>query len=359
MHRQCFRMFCHFRIASGTAQNGNTSATKTMCQEIMKLLPEVYFAPMLAGKLSEMRRQCIRMFSHLWITSGMAQNGNISATNIMCQEIMKMLLEVYFATMLAGNWSKRHRQCFRMFSHLRIASGTAQNGNTTATKIMGQEIVKLLLEVYFATMLAGNWSKMRRQSVRTFFHCRIASAMAQNGNTSAIKTMGQEIVKLLPEVYFATMLAGNWSKMHRQCFRMFSHLWIASGMAQNGNTTATKTMGQEIVKMLPEVYFATMLAGNWSKMRRQSSKTFSHCRIASGMAQNGNTTATKTMGQEIVKLLPEVYLAPMLARNWSKMRQQSFKTFRHFWIASGTAQNGNTSAIKIMGQEIVKLLPEI
>jgi len=33
--------------------------------------------------------------------------------------------------------------------------------------------------------------------------------MAQNGNTSAIKTMGHEIVKLLPEVYFATMLAGN------------------------------------------------------------------------------------------------------------------------------------------------------
>jgi len=48
------------------------------------------------------------------------------------------------------------RQCFRMFSHFRIASGTAQNGNTSATKTMGQEIVKLLLEVYFATMLAGN-----------------------------------------------------------------------------------------------------------------------------------------------------------------------------------------------------------
>jgi len=42
-------MFCHFRIASGTAQNGNTSAKKTMGQEIVKLLLEVYFAPMLAG----------------------------------------------------------------------------------------------------------------------------------------------------------------------------------------------------------------------------------------------------------------------------------------------------------------------
>jgi len=74
-----------------------------MGQEIMKLLPEVYFAPMLAGKLSEMCRQCIKMFSHLRIASGTAQNGNISATNIMCQEIGKMLAGVYFATMLAGN----------------------------------------------------------------------------------------------------------------------------------------------------------------------------------------------------------------------------------------------------------------
>jgi len=69
----------------------------------MKLLPEVYFAPMLAGKLSEMRRQCIRMFSHLRIASDTAQNGNISATNIMGQEIVKLLLEVYLAPMLAGN----------------------------------------------------------------------------------------------------------------------------------------------------------------------------------------------------------------------------------------------------------------
>jgi len=86
---------------------------------------------------------------------------------------------------------------------------------------------------------------------------------------------------------------------------------------------------------------------------------FSHFRIASGRAQNGNTSATKTMGQEIVKLLPEVYFAPMLAGNRSKMRRQSFRTFSHLWIASGTAQNANTSAMKIMGQEIVILLPEI
>jgi len=85
------------------AQNGNTSATKTMCQEIMKLLPEVYFAPKLAGKLSEMRRHCIRMFSHLRTASGMAQNGNTSATKTMGHEIVKLLPEVYFATMLARN----------------------------------------------------------------------------------------------------------------------------------------------------------------------------------------------------------------------------------------------------------------
>jgi len=245
------------------------------------------------------------MFCHFRIASGTAQNGNTSAIKIISQEIAKLLPEVYLAPMLAGNWFKMHWQCFRMFSHLRIASGTAQNGNTSAIKIMGQEIVKLLPEMYFATMLA--WSKMRRQSFRTFSHCRIASGMAQNGNTSATKIMCQEIMKTLPEVYFATMLAGNSSKMHRQCFRMFSHLRIASGMAQNGNTTATKTTGQEIVKLLPEVYLAPMLAGNWSKMRRQSFRTFCHFRIASGTAQNGNTSAIKIIGQEIMKLLPENY----------------------------------------------------
>jgi len=96
--------------------------------------------------------------------------------------------------------------------------------------------------------------------------------------------------------------------MHWQCFRMFSHLRIASGTAQNGNTSATKTMGQEIMKLLPEVYLAPMLAGNWSKMRRQCIRMFSHFRIASGTAQNGNTSATKTTCQEIVKLLPECIL---------------------------------------------------
>jgi len=127
----------------------------------------------------------------------------------MCQEIMKLLLEVYFATMLVGNLSKMRRQSFRMFFHLRIASGKAQNGNTSATKIIGQEIVKLLPEVCFAPMLAGNLSKMRRQSLRMFSHLRIASGKAQNGNTSTTKIMFQKIIKLPPEVYFATMLAGN------------------------------------------------------------------------------------------------------------------------------------------------------
>jgi len=97
--------------------------------------------------------------------------------------------------------------------------------------------------------------------------------------------------------------------MHWQGFRMFSHLRIALGMAQNGNTAATKIMCQEIVKFLPEVYFATMLAGKLFKMHWQSFKTFSHLQIASGMAQNDNTSATEIMGQEIVL---EVFL--MLAR---------------------------------------------
>jgi len=65
-----------------------------MCQEIVKLLPEVYFAPMLAGKLSEMRRQYFRMFSHLRIASGTAQNGNTSAIKIISQEIVKLLPEI-------------------------------------------------------------------------------------------------------------------------------------------------------------------------------------------------------------------------------------------------------------------------
>jgi len=60
---------------------------------------------------------------------------------------MKLLPEVYFATILAGNLFKMHRQCSKMFLYIRIASGTTQNGNTSATKIMGQEIVKLLLEI--------------------------------------------------------------------------------------------------------------------------------------------------------------------------------------------------------------------
>jgi len=175
---------------------------------------------------------------------------------------MKLVQEVYFADVLAGNLSKRGRQCFRMFAHLRIASGTAQNGNTSATKIMGQEIVKLLREVYFATRLDRNLSKMHWQFFKMFSHLQIASGTAQNGNTSANKIMGQEIVKLLPEIYFEDRLAGNLSQMRRQSFRTFSHFRIASGKAQNGNKTATKIMCQEIVKLLPEVYFTTMLAGN-------------------------------------------------------------------------------------------------
>jgi len=91
--------------------------------------------------------------------------------------------------------------------------------------------------------------------------------------------------------------------------------WIVSGTAQNGNTSATKRMGHEIMKLLPEVYFAPKLAGNLSKMHQQCIRMFFHLRTASGMAQNGNTSATKTMGHEIMKLLPEVFLAPMLARN--------------------------------------------
>ena len=93
----------------------------------MKMLPQVYFATMLAGKLSKMHQQSFKMFSHLRISSGMAKNGNTSATKIMGQEIM---LEVIF--MLAGILSSICRQCFRMFSHTRIAFGTAQNAEKSA-----------------------------------------------------------------------------------------------------------------------------------------------------------------------------------------------------------------------------------
>jgi len=74
--------------------------------------------------------------------------------------------------------------------------------------------------------------------------------------------MGQEIMKLLPEIYFEDRLARKLSRMCRHSFRTCSHFRIASGMALNGNTSATKIMCQEIVKLLPEVYFAPMLAGN-------------------------------------------------------------------------------------------------
>jgi len=226
-------MFSHFRIVSGMAQNGNTLATQIMGQEIVKLLPEVYFATMPAGKLSKMRRQCSTMFPHIRIAFGTTQNGNTSATKIMGQEIVKLLPKVYFATMPAGKLSKMHRQSFRMFSHLRIASSTAQNGNTSAIKVMCQEIVKLLPEVYFATMLARNLSKMRQQSFRMFLHIWIASRMAQNGNTSATTIMGQEIVL---EVFLT--LAGILSSICRECFRMFSHTQIACSTAQNAEKSA-------------------------------------------------------------------------------------------------------------------------
>ena len=180
MRRQCFRMFCHFRIASGMAQNGNTSATKIMCQEIMKTLPEVYFATMLAGTLSKMHWQSFKMFSHLRLASGTAhgsRNHEI-AGSVFCNNACRKLIQNASALfqnifplpdcvrhgpkwqyighknnvsrnreMLAGKLSKMRRQCFRMFCHFRIASGTAQNGNTSAIKIMGQEIVKLLPEI--------------------------------------------------------------------------------------------------------------------------------------------------------------------------------------------------------------------
>ena len=131
---------------------------------------------------------------------------------------MKLLLEVYFATMLAGNLSKMCQQSFRMFLHIRIASGTPQNGNTSATKIMCQEIMKLLLEIYFAHMLARKLSKIRRQCFTMFPHTRIAFGTTQNGNTLAAKIMCQEMVKLLLEVYFPDMLAGILSKMCQKCF---------------------------------------------------------------------------------------------------------------------------------------------
>jgi len=39
-----------------------------MRQKVVKLLQQVYFVDMLAGKLFKMRQQCFRMFSHTRIT---------------------------------------------------------------------------------------------------------------------------------------------------------------------------------------------------------------------------------------------------------------------------------------------------
>jgi len=48
---------------------------------MVKLMPEVHFAEMLARKLSRMRQQCFRMFLHTQIAFGTAQDAEKSAKN--------------------------------------------------------------------------------------------------------------------------------------------------------------------------------------------------------------------------------------------------------------------------------------
>jgi len=55
------------------------------------------------------------MFSLTWIAFGIAKNGNTLATGKKAQEMVKLLLEVFFATMLARKLSRMRWQCFRMF----------------------------------------------------------------------------------------------------------------------------------------------------------------------------------------------------------------------------------------------------
>ena len=80
--------------------------------------------------------------SGTWITLSTAHNDGRSPLKKICQEMVKLLQQVCFADMLAGELSKRCQQSFRMFPHTWVAFGNAQNGNTSAAKIMGQEIVK-------------------------------------------------------------------------------------------------------------------------------------------------------------------------------------------------------------------------
>jgi len=61
------------------------------------------------------------------------------------------------------------------------------------------------------------------------------------------------MVKLLPEVYFAEMLAGKLSQMHWQWFRIFFHTWITFRTPQNVGTLATKIIAQGMLKLLPEM----------------------------------------------------------------------------------------------------------
>jgi len=50
---------------------------------------------------------------------------------------VKLLPEMYFTDMFAGKSSKMHRQWFQKFSHTVIAFGTTQNGNKSAAKNNG------------------------------------------------------------------------------------------------------------------------------------------------------------------------------------------------------------------------------
>jgi len=220
----------------------------------MKLLPEVYFATMLAGKLSKMHWQGFRMFSHLqhspkWQYIGhnnnVSRNQEIAAKSVFCNYACRKLIQnasAGFQNVFPPPDCVGHGPKWQYSSHKNNVSRNCQISawslfcNNACQKII-QNASAVLWNIFpppdciqhgpkwqYIGHINNRSRNRAGQCFRTSSHLRIASGTVQNGNTSATKIMGQEIVKLLPEVYFATMLAGKLSKMHRQGFRMFSPL---------------------------------------------------------------------------------------------------------------------------------------
>jgi len=65
------------------------------------------------------------------------------------------------------------------------------------------------------------------------------------------------------------------------------------------------------------------------------------------------------MRQEMMKLLQSVFCRICLAENYPKSVGSVSECFPTLRLPLASTQNGNTSAAKIMGQEIMKLLPEM